>query len=63
MLIASVVIGVIIRIKLSKRQHKQVPSMAVESQAVSVGESARAQSPNLVPGQYKLSCLIIIFDG
>ena len=55
MLIASVVIGVIIRIKLSKRQHKQIPSTEVKSQAASVGESARAQSPNLVPGQYKLN--------
>ena len=51
-LIASVVIGLIIGTKLSRRQHKQIPSTAVESQPVSPVESARAPSPVLVPGQY-----------
>ena len=50
-LTASIMIGFIIRNKLSRRQHKQMPSIAVESQITPVAETVRAPSPNLVPGQ------------
>ena len=50
-LVSSVIIGFIIRNKLSRRQHKQIPSIAVESQITPVAETVRAPSPNLVPGQ------------
>ena len=50
-LVSSVIIGFIIRNKFSRRQHKQIPSIAVESQITPVAETVRAPSPNLVPGQ------------
>lgn len=50
-LVASVIIGFVIRNKLSRRQHKQIPSIAVESQITPVAETVRAPSPNLVPGE------------
>ena len=49
-LIASIIIGFVIRNKLSRRQHKQIPSIAVESQITPVAETIGAPSPNLVPG-------------
>ena len=50
-LIASIIIGFVIRNKLSRRPHKQIPSIAVESQITPVAQTVRAPSPNLVPGQ------------
>ena len=49
-LIASLIIGFVIRNKL-RRPHKQIPSIAVESQITPVAETVSAPSPNLVPGQ------------
>ena len=61
-LIASIVIGIIIRSKLSRRQHKQIPSTAVESQAASVVETVRAPSPNLLPGQHYRLYIVEVED-
>jgi uncharacterized protein YneF (UPF0154 family) len=55
-LVASAVIGYIISSKLTRRQHKQIPSIAVESQITPVAETVRAPSPNLLPGQYHNTC-------